>query len=97
MTSGEVGMVSRVESRVLVMGKLGIFQCNVILSVDGNMQYDSAFFGHSFFGGLDSSVGNKLREYRLEETVSRKEGRYKADRKKTRILLLEAPNMASFS
>lgn len=40
-----------VEARVPVMGKLGIFQCNVILSVDGNMQYDSAFFGHSFFWG----------------------------------------------
>lgn len=51
MTSGEVGMVRGVEARVPVMGKLGIFQCNVILSVDGNMQYDSAFFGHSFFFG----------------------------------------------
>lgn len=51
MTSGEVGMVGGVEARVLVMGKLGIFQCNVILSVDGNMHYDSAFFGHLFFWG----------------------------------------------
>ena len=51
MTSGEVGMVRGVEARVPVMGKLGIFQCNVILSVYGNMQYDSAFFGHYFFLG----------------------------------------------
>lgn len=62
MTSREVGMVGGVEARVPVMGKLGIFQSNVILSVDGNMQYDSAFFGHLFLGGGgDSSLGNKLR------------------------------------
>ena len=65
MTSGEVGMVRGVEARVPVMGKLGIFQCNVILSVDGNMQYDSAFFGHSFFFGavqeaLDQSLVMEL-------------------------------------
>lgn len=51
MTSGEVGVVGGVEARVPVMGKLGIFQSSVILSVDRNTQYDSAFFGHLFFWG----------------------------------------------
>ena len=97
MTSGKVGMVGGVEARVLVMGKLGIFQCNVMLSVDGNMHYDLAFFGHFFFWGGGSSMGRKLREYRLEETESRKEGRYEADRRENRTVLPEAPKHASFS
>ena len=42
-------------------------------------------------------MGRKLREYRLEETESRKEGRYEADRRENRTVLPEAPKHASFS
>lgn len=73
MTSVGLGMV------IGVMRKLGIFQCHGFLSIDGKIQYDSALYATLF---LDSSVGNRLREYRLEKTGAREGSEFGTDKRR---------------